>query len=109
MNPTDRGPSMLVQILRQSTGTLAVTIENYEHIMKTSKLIDVEGMNFTKYYATMKSIADNLYSWNHFPVREVVANSAQRQKDVSEGLSSDTMTNRGRRHGGGHSITTKQV
>ena len=49
LSPTDRGPSMLVQILRQSTGTLAVTIENYESIMKTSKLIDVEGCNFTKY------------------------------------------------------------
>ena len=69
MNPNDRGPSMLVQILRQSTGTLAVTIENYESIMKTSKLIDVEGCNFTKYYSTLKPIADNLFSWNHFPVR----------------------------------------
>ena len=71
LDPSDSGPCMLVQILRQSTGTLAVTIENYEHIMKTSKLIDVEGCNFTKYYATMKPIADNLYSWNHFPMRAV--------------------------------------
>ena len=69
MNPTDRGPSMLVQILRQSTGTLAVTIENYASIMKTSKLIDVEGCDFTKYYADLKPIADNLFSWDHFPVR----------------------------------------
>ena len=85
LNPSDRGPCMLVQILRQSTGTLAVTIENYEHIMKTSKLIDVEGCNFTKYYATMKPIADNLYCWNHFPVRAVatlIANTDGTENDA---------------------------
>ena len=85
LDPSDSGPCMLVQILRQSTGTLAVTIENYEHIMKTSKLIDVEGMNFTKYYATMKPIADNLYSWNHFPVRAVatlIANTDGTENDA---------------------------
>ena len=85
MESTDRGPSMLYQILHQSTGTLAVTIENYESIMKTTKLTDIDGCSFTKYYSDLKPIADNLFSWNHFPVRAtatMIANTDGTENDA---------------------------